>query len=97
MKKKHSEKRAINEPLFGLMWTNSSRSISDIPPRHLHFTKITLKNFADLTDGPSPSISGVNTVNPVVAFTTSMEERETYNSLVLSLTLHETGTYRCVT
>jgi hypothetical protein len=36
------------------------------------------------------SISGVSAINPLAAFTTSMGERETYYSFILSRTPHET-------
>jgi hypothetical protein len=50
-----------------------SRGISDIPPRHPRFTKLAMRNTTDVTGGKPiavllQSISGVNPINPLVAF-----------------------------
>jgi hypothetical protein len=52
-----------------------SRDISDILPRHPHFTKIdsAIRNTADVTGGKPiavllQSISGVGAINPLVTF-----------------------------
>jgi hypothetical protein len=53
-----------------------------------------VKNTADVTGGKPiavllQSISGVSAIDPLVAFTTSMEERERRYSFILSRTPHE--------
>jgi hypothetical protein len=55
-----------------------------------------MRNTADVTGGKPiavllQSISGVSVINPLVAFTTSMEERERCYSFILSRTPHETN------
>jgi hypothetical protein len=54
-----------------------------------------MRNTADVTGGKPiavllQSISGVNAINPLVALTTSMEEKEMCYSFILSWTPHET-------
>jgi hypothetical protein len=54
-----------------------------------------MRNTADLIGGKPiavflQSISGVSAINPLVAFTTSMEERERCYSFILSQSPHET-------
>jgi hypothetical protein len=56
-----------------------------------------MRNTADVTGGNPiavllQSISGVSAINPLVAFTTSMKEREMCYSFILSRTPHETLT-----
>jgi hypothetical protein len=56
-------------------------------------------NTADVTGGKPitvllQSISGVSAINPLVAFTTSTEERERCYSFILSRTPHENELFR---
>jgi hypothetical protein len=53
-----------------------------------------MRNTADVTGGKTiavllQSISGVSAINPLVAFTTSMKERERCYSFILSRTPHK--------
>jgi hypothetical protein len=57
-----------------------------------------MRNTADVTGGKPivvllQSISGVSAFNPLVAFSTSVEERERRYSYNLSRTLHEIKKY----
>jgi hypothetical protein len=60
-----------------------------------HQKLLAMRNTADVTGGKPiavllQSVSGVSAINPLVAFTTSMEERERCYSFILSQTPHET-------
>jgi hypothetical protein len=75
---------------FTLYPRRGSRGVSNIPPRHPRFQKyLAMSNIGDVIGGKpiagwSESISGENADIPLVAFSTSMEERERCYSLILS-------------